>query len=755
MDQFLATQEDVMQAFLAGRAGGRTPDGPHAAPELVRPAEPPPVATVVAPVASAATPAAAPAAVRVEAAAPAPAPPSPGPGSVNDLLLKIVSDRTGYPVEMIDLDLDLEADLGIDSIKRVEILGSFQQQTGLMQENDMEALAGRKTLRQVGEFLASRVSRTEAGPGADAAAAAPAGPAPAGAFIGSVVSHLPGRQLVALREIRRNEDLYLRDHLGHQVSTTDPDLTALAVMPITMSMEMMAEAAAALSPGRRLVGMREVRAHRWLTLEGEALTLKLVATAGAAGDGREVAVQIFEAEAAEGSPSSAPIVEGTMILGDAYPDPPPVAPLSLKGERPSKWTPDNLYQDVMFHGPAFRGVASMDRWGEDGAEATLQVLPSTGLFASTRTPALVTDPVLMDQPGQVVGFWIAEHLERAYVIFPFRLEALEIYGPSPAAPARLRCQARIALVGEQQMRSDLDVLGADDRLLVRMKGWWDQRFDVPRSFIHFLQDPRGVLLGEPWTAPVASLPGAGSFRAHRLSLKSFPDGFFTVHGGVWQRPLAHLILSRRERELWRGLKTPEPRRLEWLLGRLVAKTALRLHLAERHGLQLSPADVEIIPDAEGRPIVGGAWTRDVPRVPFLSVSHAEGEVVAVVGEVDSALGVGVDLEHAGPMREGAERMAFSSAEQALLASLADGPQENWPLRLWCAKEAVAKALGLGMVGGPRGLVVEQLDAASGSVQVRLSGEMALRLPGVEGRSLLVHTAREQGLIVATSLYTRE
>jgi acyl transferase domain-containing protein/NAD(P)H-dependent flavin oxidoreductase YrpB (nitropropane dioxygenase family)/NAD(P)-dependent dehydrogenase (short-subunit alcohol dehydrogenase family) len=41
-------------------------------------------------------------------------------------LLRIVQDRTGYPAEMLGLDLDLEADLGIDSIKRVEILGSLR-----------------------------------------------------------------------------------------------------------------------------------------------------------------------------------------------------------------------------------------------------------------------------------------------------------------------------------------------------------------------------------------------------------------------------------------------------------------------------------------------------------------------------------------------------------------------------------------------------------------------------------------------------
>jgi malonyl CoA-acyl carrier protein transacylase/phosphopantetheinyl transferase/acyl carrier protein len=758
MDQFLTTQEDVMQAFLGGGAAAR--GEPVASATRLLSAEPRRVAVAPPPAAATEVPqepvsaAAASPDVKTEKTA---ATTVLSAKAISDLLLKIVGDRTGYPVEMIDLDLDLEADLGIDSIKRVEILGSFQQQTGLMQENDMEALAGRKTLRQVSEFLAARerAGTSQTPPPAEAPSPRPRATPPAGAFIGTVLSLVPGRQLVALREIRRDEDLYLRDHLGHSISVTDPSLTALAVMPITMSMEMMAEAASALVPDRRLVGMREVRAHRWLTVEGEKLTLKLVATAGPSEEGREVMVQIFEAEAIDSSPSATPIVEGTMVFGDTYPDPPVVGPFPLKGERPSKWVPGNLYEDVMFHGPAFRGVASMDRWGEDGAEATLQVLPSTGLFASSATPALVTDPILLDQPGQVVGFWIAEHLERAYVIFPFRLEALHLYGPSPAAPARLSCQARIALVGEQRMRSDLDVLTSDGRLLARFVGWWDQRFDVPRSFIHFLQAPRDVLLGEPWPMPVASLPVTGSYRAHRLSVDSFPKGFFTAHGGVWQRPLAHLVLSRRERELWHGLKTPEPRRLEWLLGRVVAKGALRLHLKERHGLDLSPADIEILPDAEGRPVPGGAWTRDVPQVPVLSVSHADGVAVAVVGEDDSAMGVGVDLEHARPMREGSEALTFSSAEQSLLASLGDGAQESWPLRLWCAKEAVAKALGLGLLGGPRALVVERLDSDSGNVQLRLSGEMALRLPAVDGRTLIAHTARERDLIVATSLYTRE
>ncbi len=47
------------------------------------------------------------------------------------LLLRFVSERTGYPVEMLNLDQNLEADLGIDSIKRTEIFGLLRERLAL------------------------------------------------------------------------------------------------------------------------------------------------------------------------------------------------------------------------------------------------------------------------------------------------------------------------------------------------------------------------------------------------------------------------------------------------------------------------------------------------------------------------------------------------------------------------------------------------------------------------------------------------
>jgi NAD(P)-dependent dehydrogenase (short-subunit alcohol dehydrogenase family)/acyl carrier protein len=72
---------------------------------------------------------------------------------IRGLLLKIVSDKTGYPPDMLNLDSDMEADLSIDSIKRMEIIAALQMQLGGGRpgsdtEEDMtERLASVKTLQ--------------------------------------------------------------------------------------------------------------------------------------------------------------------------------------------------------------------------------------------------------------------------------------------------------------------------------------------------------------------------------------------------------------------------------------------------------------------------------------------------------------------------------------------------------------------------------------------------------------------------------
>jgi acyl transferase domain-containing protein/NAD(P)-dependent dehydrogenase (short-subunit alcohol dehydrogenase family)/acyl carrier protein len=74
--------------------------------------------------------------------------------SLSDIFLHIVSDKTGYPQEMLELDMNLEADLGIDSIKRVQIFSSLNDQLPRkFSQSDVEALAGLSTIYEIIAYL--------------------------------------------------------------------------------------------------------------------------------------------------------------------------------------------------------------------------------------------------------------------------------------------------------------------------------------------------------------------------------------------------------------------------------------------------------------------------------------------------------------------------------------------------------------------------------------------------------------------------
>ncbi|NVN84061.1 MULTISPECIES: type I polyketide synthase [unclassified Vibrio] len=80
------------------------------------------------------------------------------PDHVQSTMMEVVADKTGYPAEMLDLAMDMEADLGIDSIKRVEILGTVQDQLPTLPELNPEDLAECRTLGEIVTYMQSKLS---------------------------------------------------------------------------------------------------------------------------------------------------------------------------------------------------------------------------------------------------------------------------------------------------------------------------------------------------------------------------------------------------------------------------------------------------------------------------------------------------------------------------------------------------------------------------------------------------------------------
>ena len=116
-----------------------------------------------------------PAPAAVYAAAPAPsaipprAQPAPAAGNnVEQVLLSIVSSQTGYPAESLNQDMDMESDLGIDSIKRVAILSELQEKLPAAPRITPEQLGSIRTLRQVTAYLTAGTPQAPA-PGTQAA----------------------------------------------------------------------------------------------------------------------------------------------------------------------------------------------------------------------------------------------------------------------------------------------------------------------------------------------------------------------------------------------------------------------------------------------------------------------------------------------------------------------------------------------------------------------------------------------------------
>lgn len=593
--------------------------------------------------------------------------------------------------------------------------------------------------------------------GALSGAASPAcGPDPNSLpILGQIVSIVPGRELVAERTFDPGEDLFLRDHtLGRDVSSSDPSLLGLAVMPLTMSLEIIAEAAKALEPSCLVVGLRDIRAHRWIAFDDEPQTLRVVAHRL---DTNQSAVHVQLRNLTEdrhsSEPLKSPVIEAMVLLGDAYGTPPPSSIKSPMNGRASQWTPEALYRDVMFHGPSWRGVTSIEKTGDDGITARITVLPWTSFFRQIADPQFVLDPVVLDAAGQIIGFWTMEHLSHAGLIFPFQLEALDIYAPCHRTGEVLIGAASIELIGEQQVRSDIDVIDAAGRVWMRLVGWADKRFELPSSFYHLILGHADAAVSTEWTAPIAALAEAPA--TCRMAAVSFASD-----RRFWLRVWASCVLGKTERDHFRALRTPDIRQIEWLGGRTAAKEAIRELLRSRNDVVVKHADIEITGNDRGQPVVGGAWRSQTATDAVVSIAHTGGRAVAVAHLIppgaeeamaERSVLVGVDLEQLRERPDGFDDIAFTDNERALFATMDSAARAEWVTRSWCAKETVAKAVGEGLVDGPASVVVDRLDTTTGEIMVKLGENLAAAYPSLATTQLVAHTMRHDDLVVATTL----
>jgi phosphopantetheinyl transferase len=470
-----------------------------------------------------------------------------------------------------------------------------------------------------------------------------------------------------------------------------------------------------------------VRATRWIALDTDDLVLRVEAER----DGDAVTTRVFDDDTC--------VAEAVVRVGAG---PPPATHPQLVGpppSGPSPWPRDELYSHGMFHGPAFRAVVEIE--GLDGREiqARLRGIPPEAVPAD----GLLTDPVTLDAAGQLVGYWAAAELGRGFTVFPFSIDRVEVFGPELAPGAELSCRARVD-GGGPELHADIELTHADGSVHARLSGWRDLRFRLPDRFFDLRLAPRTASLGRELPARSVGLPDDGTVAATLVD--DLSDGFLDAHGQIWMRVLAHLILSRAERAEWRELAGDSRRRSEWLRGRAAAKDAVRLLLRRNCGMDVFPADVEIMYDERRAPRVNPRW-RDPDDPPTISIAHSGEVAIAVAGDAWHA-GVGVDIELTRALPDGFAESALSPDERRF-ATDGDGRL----LALWCAKESAAKALGRGFGGNPQRFVVRAFDAETGVAEIGLAAG-ANRTDDADEVLLTAYTVSTGELTIATTVRGR-
>jgi phosphopantetheinyl transferase len=452
---------------------------------------------------------------------------------------------------------------------------------------------------------------------------------------------------------------YLADHCFYRQPDGWPEpADRYPVVPLTTVLELMADAARALRPGRTVVGVRDVRALRWLAV---APPVTVTTSASLSPDGNVTVVLDGYAR-------------GTVLLADGYPAPPDGPDRPLRGDYPCEVTAATLYGDRwMFHGPQFQGVAELGPIGDDGIR---------GVLAASSAPG-----ALLDNAGQLLGFWIMKRMSRNRLAYPAAVEQVRWYGPQPGPGEQTSCTVRIVSVTATEVVADLELRRMDGRLWARIDLWRARRFDT-----------------DDVTWPVFLFP-----ERNRIAQRQ-PGGWYLVRDR-WPDPATRELFMRRylsaaERTDYQR-RTPRAAR-QWLLGRIAVKDAVRQRLWDAGAGPTFPIEVTVSNDSSGRPHVAGPFD-DPPQV---SLAHTGSLAAALVGGPSRySPGVGIDIEQITHRDDRTVAAILTDAECRLLdarcSSVAERP--SWVTRFLAAKEAVAKAVGTGFGGRPHQFTVQRID----------------------------------------------
>ena len=548
-----------------------------------------------------------------------------------------------------------------------------------------------------------------------------------GPWAGKVCRLVPGAEVETLLVLEAHDDPIAQHHTlgGRKISELDPTLLGLPVLPFAVMAEMIAQVAAlVVDPGLVLTGLKAVLAHKWVRYEEQPVYLELRGRRVASPDDDRVWVGIFNRGTDGKTEVTRPVFEAIAVFGDSLPAPPRAAAWSLKNARPSKFTAQSVYADQwLFHGRLFQAITHFGSLSEKGIEGRLRVLPLEPLVKKGQAATFHTDLVVIDNFTQLLGAWGLDYLAEGDVMFPLRMEDLEIHGARPPVGSEVACQITIHELERHRIRAQAQFVRPDGSVWMRINDWEDWRFHWPGRYRDSFRQPRDFLVGEDLPLAVPELGSPTGAKAVWLEPPA------DMGRPVWRDVLEFTQLGPEERAAYKPSSgSSEDRRSQRLWGRIAAKEAARRLWNDMGQPAIYPADLAIVAGEDGRPLLTRVGEPPHDALPAISIAHADGLAIALA-VLDPTARVGIDVEPITGRPPSFEATAFTAGERVLLDRWPASSRAEWVTRFWCAKEAAAKASGLGLAGGPSSALVIEADQDTGVIQVQLSPELLAAWPG--------------------------
>ncbi|QKV98014.1 polyketide synthase dehydratase domain-containing protein [Streptomyces sp. NA02950] len=496
---------------------------------------------------------------------------------------------------------------------------------------------------------------------------------------------------------------YLLDHCFFPQRPGWPDETdRRPVVPATTILQHLMDAAERAAPGRAAIAVHGARFDQWVAAAPPVEVPVTVAVSPGAPDRFEVAFgdgARGTVETASGHPADRPAPWRTDPADERAPD----------------HTAAELYHERwMFHGSAFQGLTRLTAICASHVRGTITAPSAPG--------------ALLDNVGQLLGYWIMATRTERTVVFPVALRRLRLFGPPPAPGTELECVVRIVSLSDTMLEADMQ-LWTGGVVWAELNGWQDRRFDNHPRTVAAQRFPQRNTLS-------SARPGGWVLVHERWPDLASRDLIMRNHLGAAER-------AEYERHAPRG-------RRQWLLGRIAAKDAVRQWLWGRGEGPVFPAEIGIREDERGRPCAIGVHGRTVPELDVALAHRAEAGVALVRPRPPGGRGVpgvGIGIE---AVTDTGGQTPVAEGEREALAAVCDATgvsKDRWAAAFRAAHRAVTGAEGTSAHGrppesvmvaaGPGWLLAEVATASGPPRRYRMRCAQTANPPGLPIRDYAV------------------